>query len=175
MSHIFDLCKENSYFFFGPCWVNRLWSCVVATLIGATVSLPFDMIRLRMHTMMPLPDGRLPYNNALDCFLKIARYECDYHKGSNLASFLAGGTMYWARLFGICYVSMFLLDFYHQNRFVDEHWTPNNFNHLGGINWDPVDPYSLAPYREFIEMKNEGKVFDDKGAWTSHNNQYNMA
>lgn len=42
MTSIFDLCKENSYFFFGPHWINRFWSTAVAVTIGTVVSLPFD-------------------------------------------------------------------------------------------------------------------------------------
>jgi dicarboxylate transporter 10 len=42
MSGIYDLCKENSYFFLGPHWINRLWSTVVACLVGTLASLPFD-------------------------------------------------------------------------------------------------------------------------------------
>jgi len=57
MSGIFDLCKENSYYFFGPHWINRLWSTVVASLCGTLASMPFDHIRTRLHSMRPLPDG----------------------------------------------------------------------------------------------------------------------
>jgi hypothetical protein len=57
MTGIFDLCKENSYYFFGPHWLNRLWATVVASLVGTLVSMPFDMIRVRLHTMRPLPNG----------------------------------------------------------------------------------------------------------------------
>lgn len=51
MTSIFDLCKENSYYFLGPHWFNRLWSTIIATTIGTAVSMPFDMIRTRLHTM----------------------------------------------------------------------------------------------------------------------------
>jgi len=42
MSGIYDLCKENSYYFLGPHWLNRLWSTTVACLVGTLASLPFD-------------------------------------------------------------------------------------------------------------------------------------
>ena len=48
MTSIFDLCKENSYFFLGPHWLNRFWSTAVVTTIGTLVSMPFDNIRLRL-------------------------------------------------------------------------------------------------------------------------------
>jgi hypothetical protein len=57
MTSIFDFCKENSYFFLGPSWVNRLWATVVAVTLGTVVSMPFDMLRTRMYTMRPLPTG----------------------------------------------------------------------------------------------------------------------
>lgn len=174
MSHIFDLAKENSYFFFGPCWINRFWACLAATVIGATVSLPFDMIRLRLHVMKALPDGRMPYTGIVDTLGKILQYESDYHKGANPSSLLAGGTMYWARLFLICYVSMFLLDIYHNNKYVEEFWVPNRFNSLGGINWNPYDPFSLRPYKQQIDM-NAGQEFDDGGRFTEPNKPYRMA
>lgn len=71
MAGMFDLCKENSYFFFGPHWINRIWSTVVACLVGTLVSMPFDNIRTRLHTMRPLPNGVLPYNGTLDCLQKV--------------------------------------------------------------------------------------------------------
>lgn len=57
MTLIFDWCKENSYYFFGPHWINRLWGTAVAALCGTLASMPFDMVRTRLHTMRPLPNG----------------------------------------------------------------------------------------------------------------------
>ena len=71
MSGIYDLCKENSYYFLGPHWINRLWSTVVACLVGTLASLPFDQVRTRLHTMRPLPNGVYPYNGTLDCLTKV--------------------------------------------------------------------------------------------------------
>mmetsp|Transcript_1148 Transcript_1148/g.1156 ORF Transcript_1148/g.1156 Transcript_1148/m.1156 type:complete len:188 (+) Transcript_1148:265-828(+) len=76
MTSLFDLCKENSYFFFGPSWVNRFWSTAVAVTVGTLVSMPFDMIKTRLQTMRPLPNGEMPYLHTLDCLNKILRYEC---------------------------------------------------------------------------------------------------
>jgi solute carrier family 25 (mitochondrial oxoglutarate transporter), member 11 len=64
MAGIFDLCKENSY--------NRLWSTAVACLVGTLLTMPFDMIRTRLHTMRPLPNGVMPYNGTLDCLQKVS-------------------------------------------------------------------------------------------------------
>jgi hypothetical protein len=54
---LFDLAKENSYYFLGPHWLNRMWATIVAALIGTLASMPFDMIKVRLHTMRPLPNG----------------------------------------------------------------------------------------------------------------------
>ncbi len=48
MTSIFDLCKENSYYFLGPSWVNRFWSTAVAVTLGTVISMPFDMIKTRL-------------------------------------------------------------------------------------------------------------------------------
>ena len=78
MTNVYDWCKENSYFFFGPSWINRYWATAAATAVGVTCSLPFDAIRTRMHTMRPLPNGRLPYTSSYDCFIKIFCYESSH-------------------------------------------------------------------------------------------------
>ena len=57
MTSIFDWCKENSYFFFGPSAINRYFGTAVAVTLGTLVSMPFDMIRVRLHNMRPLPTG----------------------------------------------------------------------------------------------------------------------
>ena len=50
MTSIFDWCKENSYYYLGPHWLNRFWATAAAVTVGTVVSMPFDMIRLRLHT-----------------------------------------------------------------------------------------------------------------------------
>ena len=84
MTSIFDLCKENSYYYFGPHWINRLWSTAVAVSVGTAVSMPFDMVRTRLHTMRPLPTGEMPYQYSLDVIVKILRYECQQKFSSNV-------------------------------------------------------------------------------------------
>lgn len=78
MTGVFDVCKENSYYFFGPHWINRLWSTVVACLVGTVASMPFDHIRTRLHTMRPLPNGVMPYEGVFDCFLKVCFFSSYY-------------------------------------------------------------------------------------------------
>lgn len=144
MTSIFDWCKENSYFFFGPHWVNRFWATAVAATVGTVASMPFDMIRTRLHTMRPLPTGQMPYANTFDCLVKICRYECNQKYGSNVQSFYAGLEAYWLRLFLICYLSQYLLDYYHSNSYVQEFWQPARFHYQTGLDYDIHEPYTDA-------------------------------
>lgn len=105
MTNAYDWCKENSYFFLGPSFANRLWATAVATVIGVAVSLPFDAIRTRMHTMRPLPNGQLPYSSTYDCAKKMLWYEGNTKYHSNPQCFFAGGQAYGVRLFAVCYLS----------------------------------------------------------------------
>lgn len=91
MTNVYDWCKENSYFFLGPNWINRLWATGAACTVGTIVSLPFDAIRVRMQTMRPLPDGRMPYSSSFDCAVKMWTYEGNMKYHSNLGCFFAGG------------------------------------------------------------------------------------
>ena len=48
MTGIFDLAKENSYYFFGPSMINRLFGTACAVTVGTLVSMPLDMVRVRL-------------------------------------------------------------------------------------------------------------------------------
>lgn len=50
MTTVYDFMKENCYFWLGPSWINRFVSTLVASLLGFATSMPFDTIRVRMHT-----------------------------------------------------------------------------------------------------------------------------
>jgi hypothetical protein len=83
MTLIYDWCKENSYFFFGPSMINRLWATAAACTVGTLISMPFDMVRVRQYTMRKLPTGEYPYTHIWDVITKITKFECDPHKSSN--------------------------------------------------------------------------------------------
>lgn len=144
MTGLYDLCKENSYFFFGPHWINRLWSTLVASLVGTLVSMPFDNIRVRLHTMRPLPNGQYPYNGMVDCLQKIIRYECNPKYQNNMLSLFAGFEVSLIRLFLICYVSQLMLDYYHGRHYIQEFWQPARYHFQTGIDYDIHDPYTDA-------------------------------
>jgi len=122
MTNVYDWCKENSYFFLGPSWINRLWATGAAVSFGVAASMPFDTVRTRMHTMRPLPDGTMPYASSFDCFHKMWTYEGSMKYHSNLGCFFSGGQAYGARLFLICFLSQYFLDWYHGRQMVSEFW-----------------------------------------------------
>lgn len=122
MTNAYDWCKENSYFFLGPSWINRFWSTGVAAGLGTLVALPFDAIRVRMHTMRPLPDGRLPYWSSWDCAKKMLTYEGSAKYSSNFNCFFAGGQAFGVRLYAITFMSQYFLDYYQGGKNTSEFW-----------------------------------------------------
>lgn len=61
-----------------------------------------------------------------------------------MTTFYAGMEAYWIRLFLICYLSQFVLDYYHGLNFVQEFWQPARFHFQSGIDYDVHDPYTDA-------------------------------
>ena len=166
MTNVYDWCKENSYYWFGPSWMNRLWATATAVGVGVTASMPFDTIRTRLHTMRPLPDGRLPYTSSWDCFNKIFAFESNLNHHNNLGSFYTGGQAYGIRLFGICFVSQFLLDWYHGNANVSEFWQPARYNYQGGLDYDVHEPFTdafnkMAMSRFYLDDQSDGAFSPD--------------
>lgn len=75
-----DWLKENVYFFFGPMPITRIVGTTGGVAAAGVLSMPFDTIRTRMHTMRPLPNGVYPYENSIDCMAKIVKFECSRAK-----------------------------------------------------------------------------------------------
>ena len=105
--------KENTYYFFGPILLVRLVATTAGVATAMALSMPFDTVRTRLHTMRPLPNGQMPYSGTLDCLGKILKYECCWEKYNNFGSFYTGGQAYFARLWVIAFGSQLLLDRYH--------------------------------------------------------------
>ena len=152
MTNVYDWCKENSYFFLGPSWINRLWATGAAVACGVAASMPFDTVRVRMHTMRPLPNGHLPYKDSWDCLKKTLKYEGNFRYHSNLHCLFAGGQAYSVRLFLICYLSQFILDYYHGAKMVSEFWQPARFNFQSGMDYDIHEPFSDG-FNKFMMSK----------------------
>lgn len=72
MTGVHDYCKEQLYYYFGPIMLNRFVATSLAVGCGIGLSMPFDTVRTRMHIMRPLPNGKLPYENSLDCGVKVS-------------------------------------------------------------------------------------------------------
>merc|ERR1712083_1086648 len=155
MTTLYDFLKENAYYFMGPTFWTRIWCTVVAGLAGTAASMPFDTIRVRMHTMRPLPDGTLPYHNSYDCAKKILFYEGNSKYHGNFGAFFSGGQAYAVRLFGICFLSQYLLDYYHGGYNVSEYWQPARFNYQGGIDYDIHEPFTDG-FNKFLMSQYSG-------------------
>lgn len=79
-SGILDWMKENTYYFFGPMYLTRLVAITSGVATAFALSMPFDTIRTRLHTMRPLPTGEMPYSGTIDCLSKMIRYEARWDK-----------------------------------------------------------------------------------------------
>lgn len=142
-SACYDWMKENQYFFFGNASFVRIVSTAAGVGAAMLLSLPFDAVRTRLHTMRPLPNGAYPYTGTIDCIAKMLKFECSKRKLSNIpAAFMSGGQAYGLRLFAIAYLSQLLLDRYHAGNYTEEFWQPARFSFTSGIDYDIHNPYT---------------------------------
>ena len=141
-SGTYDWMKENSYYFFGPVALNRLLATAVGVSTAMVLSMPFDTIKTRLHTMRPLPNGVYPYSGTFDAMSKIVKYECSGSKQANYGAFMTGGQAYWVRLYLVSLFSQYLLDYYHNADYVSEFWQPARFSFQTGIDYDIHNPYT---------------------------------
>ena len=63
----YDWMKENMFYYFGPISLNRLVGTAIGTGVATALSMPFDAVATRLHTMRPLPNGQYPYTGTIDC------------------------------------------------------------------------------------------------------------
>jgi hypothetical protein len=146
---IYDWLKEQSWYIYGPMEIWRILSCVGASIVAVAAGHPFDNLRIRMHTMRNLPDGRAPYADSLDAFWKCYRYEGNIRHNSNLMSIYAGSYAAFLRMFLILYSSMRVMDLYFQTNQWDEYWSPAHYSYAGGIDFDIHEPFTLAHHKKF--------------------------
>lgn len=100
-----DWMKENAYYFFGPITLVRLVGTAAGVFGAVALSMPFDALKTRMHTMRPLPNGMMPYQHSLHAFAAMLKYECNPSKFSHGNAFYAGAQSYTIRLFAIALLS----------------------------------------------------------------------
>ena len=55
--------------------LRAIASSCIAGACATVLSLPFDNIKTKLQKMKKLPDGTLPYNGLVDCFVKTAKHE----------------------------------------------------------------------------------------------------
>merc|ERR1711898_63540 len=101
-----------------------------------TLSMPFETIRTRLHTMRPLPNGKYPYIGGFDCFIKMWKYEGSPSRLSNIGCFYSGGQAHFARLWVLAYASQLILDRYRRGNFISEFWQPSRYQYTSGIDYD---------------------------------------
>lgn len=143
-SGCYDWIKENMFYFFGPISANRLIGTAAGVTAAMLVSMPFDAVATRLHTMRPLPNGVYPYSGSFDCLAKMIKYECSFGKQSNLGAFYSGGQAYFVRLYAIAIISQYLLDYYHSSDKVSEFWQPSRYHFSSGLDYDIHNPYTDA-------------------------------
>lgn len=145
-----DFLKENIYYFFGPITMMRWAATAGGVAVAMAASMPFDTVATRLHTMRPLPNGELPYQNALDCFNKIWYYEGRLEKHSNLGCFYSGGQAYFLRLFLIAIVSQYALDYYYDLGKQTEFWQPARYHYHTSIDYDIHEPFTDAYNKQML-------------------------
>lgn len=171
MTGIYDYWKENAYYWFGPTWFIRVLASAVACSLGVLCTMPADMVRTRMHTMRPLPNGEMPYVSSFDCLLKILRFECNPRNNNTVTHMLAGGQTMWLRLFLISNLSMHILDWYHDAQMVQENWVPGKFMYSSGIDYDFHEPFTNVARK--MTAFTEGSEPKGAPAHTPHNGRAN--
>jgi hypothetical protein len=70
MSNFYDFAKEYCYWFFDSTEWLRPMILVPTAVLGVMLYLPFDNIKVRYHTMTPLPNCEMPYKSYIEAIIK---------------------------------------------------------------------------------------------------------
>lgn len=99
MSQTYDFLKEYLYYFFGPTvWLRPLVLLPTAA-VGVFLYLPFDNIKVRLHTMTQLPNGEFPYTGFLDGLKKALKHEGSISQHSSPLALHSGAAPAFFRLY----------------------------------------------------------------------------
>lgn len=90
MSQFYDYLKEYWYYFFGPPVWLRPTVLLPVSALGTFLYLPFDNLKVRLHTMTKLPNGQFPYAGLKDAFIKAFDYECAVSQHSSILALHTG-------------------------------------------------------------------------------------
>lgn len=153
----YDFLKEYYYDFFGPARWLRGTMLFASTLLASCFAVPFENLKVRLHVMTTLPDGRMPYdpNGVVNNLAKIAYFEGNYLKYSNLFCLYNGFTPFVIKYFTMLYCGLLLSDFafeeiYKEGEFVDT----GNFFKSSHVKNNLHEPYNRnATLQEVMEVK----------------------
>lgn len=137
MSSFYDYLKEYAYWIFGAAEYLRPMILLPTVFLGVCLYLPFDNVKVRFHTMTPLPNGEMPYKGFFQSCTAILKYEADVQKYSSPISFLTGGVPAFWRLFISLYVGLVVTDHAFSK------------NYLEGELWEPATVFS-GPFQGYI-------------------------
>lgn len=164
MSSLYDYIKEYMFFFFGAAQWLRPVSLIPTALVGAYLSLPFDNIKVRLHNMNALPDGRLPYSGVLDAAKKIFNFEANFKKYSNIHVFHAGFASYYIKLYLTLLIGTHLSDYafkdkYKEGEFIEQ----GSFYKTPYIKVIPHEPNNRAEINKMIlDIEPNKKFYTDE-------------
>ena len=99
MSNVYDFLKEYYYWFVGPSAFLRPFCLAHCTLLGLMFYLPFDNLKVRFHTMTPLPNGEMPYKSLSDAMAIILEKEGNRKYLSSVLALYNGGVPALMRMF----------------------------------------------------------------------------
>jgi len=143
MSYFYDWMKETMYFFLGPTTYLRPIALLPTAYLGCATYLPFDNIKVRLHTMNPLPNGEMPYKGFSDCFMKVFKYECEMQKLSSIMAMHTGFAPCFLKLYTTLLTGVYLTDYAFQSFYKQgELWEGANVftgPELGYIPHDPIN------------------------------------
>ncbi|KAI1826952.1 mitochondrial carrier domain-containing protein [Xylaria intraflava] len=83
---------------------QTLTASAIAGFFASFLSLPFDFVKTRLQKQQRGPDGKLPYKNTVDCFVRVARQE-------GLLRFYRGFGTYYVRIAPHAMVTLIVVDY----------------------------------------------------------------
>jgi hypothetical protein len=149
MSYAYDYIKEWIYFFLGPTTYLRPAALIPTSLLGTALYLPFDNIKVRLHTMRVLPNGEMPYRGMVDCLTKILTYECQPNKLSNIFALHNGFSAAFAKMYISLLIGVYFTDYTFQR------------NYREGELWDGANAFN-GPERVLIPHEPDNMAFFNK-------------
>lgn len=170
---LYDYLKEYLYNTFGAARWLRFTCLSIATLVGSFIAMPFENLKVRLHTMSALPDGRLPYNpNSIFANLnKIHRFEGNYFKYSNSLCTHNGFSPFFIKNLIMFYTGLHLSDLafdniYQEGEFVD---TGNYYrtSYVKNILHDPINRQAtlqrkmdVQPTKKYFTSADQDESFE---------------